>query len=114
MITLDVKNKPLGRAATEAAILLRGKDKPDFMPNKAPQRKVKIINFSAIKFSEKKKEEKIYKRYSGYPGGLKKISYKKVEEKDPKRIFIHAILGMLPKNKLRNKIIKNLVIVSSE
>lgn len=110
MITLDVKNKPLGRAASEAAVLLRGKDKPDFLPNKLPLHQIKIINFDKIGFTEKKKNQKIYKKYSGYPGGLKEIPYRKFTEKNPKNAFITAVYGMLPKNKLRAKIIKNLII----
>lgn len=110
MIILDVKNKSLGRAAGEAAILLRGKDKPDFLPNKLPLHQIKILNFDKISFSEKKKEQKIYKKYSGYPGGLKEIPYKKFTEKDGRKAFVHAVYGMLPKNKLRAKIIKNLII----
>lgn len=107
---LDVKNIALGRAAVKAALLLRGKDKPDFAPNKIPETKVKILNFEKILFNDKKKEQKIYKRYSGYPGGLKEIPYEKFIEKDNRKAFIHAVYGMLPKNKLRSKIIKNLII----
>lgn len=110
MITLDVQNKPLGRAATEAAIILRGKNEPSFLPNVLPTHKLKIINFDKIYFSEKKKKQKVYKTYSGYPGGLKEIPYKKMEEKDSKEIFRKAVYGMLPKNKLRARIIKNLII----
>lgn len=110
MITFDVKNKSLGRAASETAVLLRGKDKPDFSPNKLPVHQIKILNFDKIIFSAKKKEQKIYKRYSGYPGGLKEMSYEKFTEKDPRKFFVHAVYGMLPKNKLRAKIIKNLII----
>lgn len=107
---MDVKNKTLGRAASETAVLLRGKNKPDFMPNIVPDLKVKIINFSKLLFDEKKKKQKIYKRFSGYPGGLKEIPFKKLEEKDGKKFFVKAVYGMLPKNKLRAKIIKNLII----
>lgn len=109
-IILDVKNKPLGRAASEAAILLRGKNNPDFLPNKLPDHKIKIINLNKIAFSEKKKKQKIYKSYSGYPGGLKEIPLKKVvEKKGMEEIFKIAVYGMLPKNKLRAKMIKNLI-----
>lgn len=109
-ITLDVKDKILGRAATETALLLRGKNKPDFLPNRLPEIKVKILNFDKLILSGKKKSQKIYKTFSGYPGGLKEIPLKKIEEKNPKRIFINAVYGMLPKNKLRKHIIKNLII----
>jgi len=110
MITLNVQNKSLGRAASEAAVLLRGKNRPDFVPYKPPEHKIKIINLSEIKFSEKKMEQKKYKHYSGYPGGLKYISAAKLFEKNSKEVFKKAVWGMLPKNKLRKIIIKNLVI----
>lgn len=110
MIVLDVKDKPLGRAASEAAILLRGKNRPDFAPNKIPEIKIKIINLDKIELSEKKKKQKKYKRFSGYPGGLKQISFRNLFDKDPTKFFRRAVMGMLPKNKLRSKIIKNLII----
>lgn len=110
LVTLDVANKPLGRAASEAAILLRGKNRPDFIPNKLPEIKIKIINLDKIKFSGKKKTQKKYKRFSGYPGGLKEISFKNLFEKNPKDFFKRAVMGMLPKNKSRSKVIKNLII----
>ena len=109
-ITFDVKNKSLGRAASETAYLLRGKNSPSFTPNKIPENKVKIINLVQIKFSEKKKEQKTYKRYSGYPGGLKETTAKKIFEEKPEVVFKKAVWGMLPKNKLRKFMIKNLII----
>ena len=105
--TLDVKNKSLGRAAAETAALLRGKNMPNFAPNKAPEHTVKIINLDKIKFSEQKKSQKAYKYYSGYPGGLK---YTPAEKKNLDDIFRKAVWGMLPKNKLRKPMIKNLII----
>jgi large subunit ribosomal protein L13 len=106
---LDAKNKSLGRVASETAILLRGKNLPDFKPNAVPQIKVKILNLSKIKLTGKKWDEKTYKRYSGYPGGLKIRSYQSLFEKDPEEAFRKTVRGMLPKNKLRKIMLRNLI-----
>lgn len=109
MIIIDAKNRALGRVASKAAILLRGKDKPSFTPNKTPGVKVKIISIDKVKLSGNKLEQKTYSRYSGYPGGLKKIPMKKIYENKPEEIFKKAVWGMLPKNKLRKIFMKNLI-----
>jgi large subunit ribosomal protein L13 len=107
---VDVKNKPLGRAASIVAALLRGKNQPNFRPNVAPDIKVTVVNVAEIKLSGKKAEQKQYKRYSGYPGGLKIIALKTVFKKNPGEVFRKTVWGMLPKNKLRSRMIKNLII----
>jgi large subunit ribosomal protein L13 len=113
--TLDAKDKALGRLASETAVLLRGKKEPDFAPHKLPDVKVKIININAIKISEKKISQKRYRSHSGYPGGMKISLMKKVlEKKGLPFILRNAVMGMLPKNKLRSKIIKNLIINGKE
>ncbi len=114
MYTIDAKNKILGRVATEAAHILRGKHDPSYMPHKTPQHKVSIINAASIRVTGNKSKEKIYKRYSGYPSGLKKISFEIQLQKDPKRILEHAIRNMLPKNKLRAVMMRNLTIRINE
>lgn len=106
---LDVKGKSLGRAASAAAAILRGKNRPDFVPHLAPKTKLKILNVDEINIKEEKKEKKIYKRYSGYPSGLKKIKMRNILEKDGRDVFRKAVWGMLPKNKLRSELIKNLL-----
>ena len=108
--TIDATNKVLGRLATEIAVLLRGKDKPDFAPNKDMGDFVTVKNFSKIKITGKKFEQKIYYHHTGYLGGLKKVSLKKLFEKDPGEVLKKAVFGMLPKNKLRAKQIKRLKI----
>ncbi len=108
---LNAKDKSLGRLASETACILRGKKEVDFAPNRAASVKVKIINLDKIKISEKKIEQKYYKSHSGYPGGLKVTPMKKaLEKKGIKYIFRKTVMGMLPRNKLQSKIIKNLVI----
>jgi large subunit ribosomal protein L13 len=109
--TIDAQGKKLGRIATEAATILMGKNRVDFARNVVPELKLRIKNASKIFVSNKKMEQKTYKNYSGYPGGLKERSMKKVISdkgmKEPLRI---AIRGMLPKNKLRDRMMKNLII----
>lgn len=106
--TIDAANKVLGRLATEIAVLLRGKNKPDFAPNKDMGDFVTVRNFSKIRITGKKFEQKIYYRHTGYLGGLKEVSLKKLFKKDPAEVLKKAVFGMLPKNKLRAKQIKRL------
>jgi len=106
--TIDATNKVLGRLATEIAVLLRGKNKPDFAPNKDMGDFVTVRNFSKIRITGKKFGQKIYYRHTGYLGGLKEVPLKKLFEKDPAEVLKKAVFGMLPKNKLRAKQIKRL------
>ncbi len=106
--TIDAANKVLGRLATEVAILLRGKHKPDYAPYKNEGDFVIIKNAGKIKLTGKKIDQKIYYHHSGYLGGLKEMPMKKLFEKNPEEVFKKAVFGMLPKNKLRAKIIKRL------
>jgi len=98
----------LGRVATEISVLLRGKNKPDFAPNKDIGDNIIILNIDKIKVTGKKYNNKIYYRHSGYLGGLKQAPYKKVFENNPPEVLRRAVFGMLPKNKLRSKQIKRL------
>ena len=109
--TLDAKGKKLGRIASEAAKILLGKDRPDFAKNKVAPIKIKIVNASGLAITEKKKREKTYSRYSGYPGGLRHESLEKlIAKKGNKAALWEAIYGMLPANKLRTPRLKNLII----
>ncbi len=111
MKEIDATNKKLGRVAQEVAMVLMGKDRPDYEPNKINTNGIKIINASKVIIDEKKKEQKFYKRFTGYPGGLKKRSMKEqINKKDIKEIFKKAIYGMLPNNKLRKERMKKLII----
>ena len=108
---IDAKDKALGRVASEVVVILRGKKEADFAPNRLPETKVKVINIAQIKIIDKKLKQKEYKSHSGYPGGLKTTPLKRVlEKKGMAYVFIKTLTGMLPKNKLRNKMIKNLII----
>ena len=105
---VDLDGASLGRAAVKVADILRGKDKPTFTPHLDTGDFIVAVNASKITLTGNKEDEMKYYRYSGYPGGLKITSYTKLKQKDPSAIFIHAVKGMLPKNRLGRKIIEKL------
>jgi len=106
--TIDVVDKVLGRISTQIAILLRGKQKPGFVPYKDMGDFVTIKNVDKIKLTGKKAEQKIYYHHTGYLGGLKETPFKKLFKERPAEVLKKAVFGMLPKNKLRAKQIKRL------
>ena len=108
--TIDATDKVLGRLAAQIAILLRGKHKPDFVPYKDMGDFVNVKNVNKLKFTGKKIEQKKYYRHSRYWGGLKEISLKKLFAERPAEVLKKAVYRMLPKNKLRAKMIKRLKI----
>jgi len=109
--TLDAENKRIGRIATEAAVILMGKNLTTFAKNPLPNIKVEIKNTSKALIDDSKKSQKTYSRYSGYPGGLKQPTMEQViSKKGYGELFKEAVKGMLPKNKLRAKMMNNLVI----
>lgn len=112
--TIDATDKILGRLAAEIAVLLRGKNKASFMPNLDLGDGVIVINTSKIKVSGKKAELKKYYRHSGYPGGIKEITYKELFSKNPNKVLRKAVYGMLPRNKLRSKMIKRLKLYAKD
>lgn len=105
---IDATNKVLGRLAAEIAILLRGKHKKNFDPSKDMGDFVIVKNIEKIKITGKKIEKKKYYRHSGYLGGLKELPLKKLLKENPAEVLRKAVYGMLPKNRLRKKIIKRL------
>jgi large subunit ribosomal protein L13 len=109
--TLDAENKRIGRIATQAAVYLMGKNNPEFKRNAIPEVEVEILNTSKALIDEKKLSQKTYSRYSGYPGGLRQPTMEQViAKKGYRELFREAISGMLPKNKLRAKMMNNLTI----
>jgi len=109
--TIDAAGKKLGRVASEAAIFLIGKDTVTFAKNKVTPVQVEIVNASKADVNEKKLLTKTYSRYSGYPGGLRQPSMGTVvAKKGFSEIFTLAVYGMIPRNKLRAKIMKNLTV----
>ena len=108
---IDAAGKKVGRVATQVAVLLMGKNLTDFARNNVPEVKVSLINVSQASVDANKADQKFFKDYSGYPGGLKETSFKRMtEKKGYAEVFKRAIYGMLPKNKLRSKMILNLTI----
>ncbi len=111
-IEIDAKNNNLGRVASEAAKILMGKNSPEYKANVVADVKVRIINASQIKLDAKKLKQKKYKRYSGYPGGQREETMETViKKKGYREIFNKAVYGMLPGNRLRKEIMKNLEII---
>ena len=107
--TINAEGRAVGRVASEAAAALLGKKETDFKKNVEAPVSVEIINAGKLKISQKKLRDKVYTSYSGYPGGLKKKSMENViSKKGIKETIIHAVWGMLPKNKLRERRMKNL------
>lgn len=102
---IDAEGVILGRLATKAARLLRGKDKTVFTPHIDTGDFVVIINADKIKVSGNKLEDKIYYSHSGYPGGLKETSLEKQMEKDSRKVIMAAVKGMLPKGRLGRKVL---------
>ena len=105
---LDAEGKTLGRLATEAASILRGKRKPIYTPHVDTGDYVIVINAEKIEVTCKKRKEKIYKRHTGYPGGLREITFEKLQAKKPDEIIRHAVKGMLPKGPLGRQMYKKL------
>lgn len=109
---IDVKDKVLGRAATEIAHKLMGKGKPYFVRNLDCGDYVVVINAKHVAVTGKKEKEKLYGNYSGYPGGLKQKALWQVRLEKPTEVVRHAVWGMLPTNKLRDRLITRLYIYS--
>lgn len=110
MKKIDATNQSLGRLASEVASILRGKTSPGFQPHILSREKVLVENVQKIKLTGEKMEQKKYYHYSGYPGGLKERKIKDVFRKNPNEVLRRAVWGMLPKNRLRKEMIKNLEI----
>jgi len=109
--TIDATGKSLGRLSSEVAALLNAKNSTSFAKNVVAPVKVKVINASKVKVTGKKMNQSVHKTYSGYPGGQRvKTLATVVEKKGYKEIVRHAVEGMLPKNKLQDKRMKNLLI----
>ena len=105
---LDAKGAILGRLATQAATLLRGKHKPTYTPNLDTGDNVIVINAQDIRLTGKKMKTKTYHHHTGYPGGLKSITAKDLMEKKPTEVVNKAIRGMLPKTPLGKQMAKKL------
>ncbi|MCR3956920.1 MAG: 50S ribosomal protein L13 [Gudongella sp.] len=105
---IDAEDKVLGRLATEIATILRGKNKPIYTPHVDTGDFVIVINADKVKLTGKKLEQKKYSYHTGYPGGLRQVSYGELMEKNPEKIIELAVKGMLPKNSLGRQMYRKL------
>ena len=99
-VVIDATDKPLGRVASKAASIIRGKTKPIYTPHVDTGDNVIIINAAKVKLTGKKWDDKIYYHHTGFPGGIKSTTAKEMREKKPSSLLKKAIQGMLPKNRL--------------
>ena len=107
-VLIDAEGATLGRLATKAAMILRGKNKPQYTPNADTGDFVVIVNADKVVLTGNKADQKRYWRYSGYLGGLKTESFKEAMAKHPERVIEHAVKGMLPKNHMSRTLLKRL------
>lgn len=105
---IDAEGQRLGRVATEAANILRGKNKPEFTPHQEVGDYVIIINADKVEVTGRKATQKMYYRHSGYLGSLRADSFKKMIARKPEYPLEHAVRGMLPGNRLGRKLFTNL------
>jgi large subunit ribosomal protein L13 len=105
---IDAEGQVLGRLATRVARLLIGKDKPSYTPHLDCGDHVVVINAELVKLTGNKIDQKVYRHHSGWPGGLKEESVKSLLSRRPEEVVREAVLGMLPKNKLRARRAKKL------
>lgn len=105
---VDATDKILGRLAVQLANILRGKNKPIFTPHVDTGDFVIVTNAEKVRLTGKKLEKKQYYRHSGYPGGLKVRTAQELVRKKPEELIMHAVKGMLPKNRLGSKLLKKL------
>jgi large subunit ribosomal protein L13 len=105
---VDAAGQTLGRLATRLARILRGKHKPTYSPSVDTGDFVIVVNAEKIHVTGRKLDQKIYYRYSGYPGGLKEITLRNLLQRHPSRVIEHAVRGMLPKNRLGRQMFKKL------
>lgn len=110
VVVLDAQKYILGRLATEASYYLQGKNKVNFTPNLDMGDYVVVINAAEVHVSGKKEQQKVYSRYSGYPGGLYTETLGQLRERKPEEIIKRAVSGMLPNNKLRSRRMTRLLV----
>jgi len=107
---IDAEGKVLGRLASNIAVLLIGKHKPNYSAHMDSGDFVEVVNASKFVLTGKKTEQKVYRRHSGYPGGFKEVSFTKMFETRPVKIIYNAVSGMLPDNRLKAKRLSRLSI----
>ena len=105
---VDAEGQRLGRLATQIAMILRGKNKPSFTPNMDTGDFVVVINAEKVIVTGRKNEQKLYRRHSGRPGGMKTETFDRLQQRIPERIIEKAVKGMLPKNVMGRKLFTKL------
>ncbi len=110
----DAKGKVLGRLASDIAQALIGKHKVNYISHMDMGDNIVVVNALKVEVTGRKNEDKVYARYSGYPGGLTRVKYKDLQKQKPEEIIRHAVMGMLPKNKLRDRMITRLFVYKDE
>ncbi|MCB1668814.1 MAG: 50S ribosomal protein L13 [Pseudomonadales bacterium] len=113
-LLVDAADKTLGRLAVDIATRLRGKHKPEYTPHVDTGDYIVVINAEKVRVTGNKAKGKIYHSHTGYPGGLKSISFEKLIEKAPERVIQNAVKGMLPKGPLGRAMFKKLKIYAGE
>lgn len=109
-LLVDAKGKTLGRLASQIAMRLRGKHKPEYTPNVDTGDFIVVINVDKLRVTGKKLEDKQYNHHSGYPGGVKTINFNDLQAKHPERVLELAVKGMLPKGSLGREMYRKLKI----
>ena len=113
-VTINAEGKILGRLATEVAMILRGKNNPDFLPNRGSTTKVTVLHTDGMRVSGRKLTQKMYRTHSGYLGHLKEERLGDMMVRDSRSALRHAVTGMLPKNRLRREFLKNLILMKGD
>lgn len=111
---IDAEGQRLGRLAAAIAMILRGKNKPTFTPHLDTGDFVVVVNAEKIAVTGKKRTQKVYKRHSGRPGGMKEETFDKLIKRVPERILEHAVKGMLPKNTLGRQLFTKLKVYTGD
>jgi len=111
---IDADGKTLGRMASEIAIRLRGKHKPEYTPHVDTGDYIVVINAEKVRVTGNKAKKKIYHSHTGFPGGLKSMSFEKLIEKAPERTIQSAVKGMLPKGPLGRAMFKKLKVYAGQ
>jgi large subunit ribosomal protein L13 len=107
---VDAEGKHLGRLATEIVRVLRGKNKPQYTPHVDVGDFVVVVNADRVAVTGRKAEQRVYRRHSGYPGGMKETSYEQMLARKPTEVIRKAVYGMMPKTRLARKQFKKLKI----
>lgn len=111
-LVIDASDQVLGRLASSVASVLRGKHKPEFTPHVDVGDYVVIVNAEKVRVTGNKREGKIYHRHSGYPGGLRSMSFRRLQARAPERVVELAVKGMLPRNPLGRQMFRKLKVYS--